>query len=623
MNYLTKSRKFICLLLLLVLCFTGWNVSRAQANFTDGAGSGEYAAFFDTFLQEQLANEHIAGATAAVVQNGEIAFAQGYGYSDVDASIPVRADQSLFFIGSAGKLFTWTAVMQLAEQGKLDLHADVNDYLDFEIPVTFVEPITLHHLMTHTAGFEEEYNSLFVDSPEKLLPLREHLVRSMPGRVYPPGKVSAYSNYGTALAGYIIERVSGESFEEYLANHLLQPLGMNQSFVGNSQSAEWTDDLSKGFRYRNEKYSPVEFEWTAAVPCAPVRTTMTDLSRFMLAHLNGGCVDGACILKDATIEQMHRPQFTHHPQMKGFAYGFLDSQINGQRVLWHLGESPTFTTILAIIPEQQLGLAVSYNTPLSDGRKVLFDFMDAFFPVERAELAAQPLPGWEERAQLFNGFYAPARSAHTTSQVLVRYWQSAAVMIDQGKLTFNGIDFIESEPGVFHQINGDRVVALEQDERGQRWLFFGPLAYFQVPWYETAGFLLIVLGSCLLIFLSAWIFWPVRMLRDPGKSNKPKQGVLWLAAGLGFYDIGLMVWFLFLQLKLAEQYVFEQAAANLINGLYWLAIPWTLVVVVLALRSWLCQEGTLSWRMHYALVAAAAVVFLWLVWSLNLLCGLA
>ncbi|MFV9504201.1 MAG: serine hydrolase domain-containing protein [Oscillochloridaceae bacterium umkhey_bin13] len=138
--------------------------------------------------------------------------------------------------------------MQLVEQSKLDLHADVNDYLDFELRRTFAQPITLHHLLTHTAGFEDEAHSLFVASESELLSLREHLIRYQPARVYLPGNVMAYSNYGTALAGYIVERVSGQSFESYLTDHILRPLGMAHSFVGNRLPPELAANISQGYQ---------------------------------------------------------------------------------------------------------------------------------------------------------------------------------------------------------------------------------------------------------------------------------------------------------------------------------------------------------------------------------------
>lgn len=297
---------------------------RAHANPPARLSAATISAFFDATLPAQLAHEHVAGAMAAVVHNGETIFAKGYGYADALTGAPVTPDRTLFFIGSDGKLLTWTAVMQLVEQGRLDLHADINRYLDFAIPATFDAPITLHHLMTHTAGFEDQANSLFVADPDHLLSLRQHLIRFMPARVYPPGTVMAYSNYGTALAGYIVERVAGQSFEHYLAEQLLQPLGMTHSFVGNHTPDALAAELSKGYRFRDGAYVASDFEWTAAVPAAPLRTTATDISRFMLAHLNHGCVDGACILRAESVAAMHATHFTHHPQMSGMAYGFME-----------------------------------------------------------------------------------------------------------------------------------------------------------------------------------------------------------------------------------------------------------------------------------------------------------
>jgi CubicO group peptidase (beta-lactamase class C family) len=618
-NYNKYLRAFSSLLLAVFCCFAISPHQVAKGTPTEHAPA-DFAAFFDTTIPKQMANEHIAGVTVAVVQGSEMVFAKGYGYADLAAQVPVQADQTLFFIGSDGKLFTWTAVMQLVGQGKLDQHTDVNQYLDFEIPATFTGPITLHHLMTHTAGFEEDFNSLLLDDPRNILPLRDHLMRHMPARVYPPGAVSAYSNYGTALAGYIIERVSGQPFETYLTEHLLQPLGMTHSFVGNALPGEFAADLSKGYTHKKGRYLPLDFEWTAAVPCAPLRTTVTDLSRFMIAHLNDGCVDGDCILPAEIVELMHSPQFTHHPQMSGMAYGFLDMQFNGQRVLWHMGESARFITLLALIPGQNMGIVVSYNTPPADGRTILFRFMDAFFPDGRPPLEAQLLSDWTARAAIFNGMYVPARSSHTTAQITARYAESVALEIEQGRLFFAGWEYVEVEPGLFHQVDGDRVLALRQDADGKRWLFVGPLAYFQVPWYETPTLVLPLIGICMFVFLSAWIAGSVITLRRK-TYLAAERTAWWLAGGLSLFHLVLLGWLVSVLLTLADRYVYHQNSVTIISVLDWLAIPWTLVLIGIATRAWLRRQWSLGHRIHYSLVALTAAAFLWLLWSLNILGG--
>ena len=148
----------------------------------------------------QLEREDIAGAVVLVVKDGAIFFAKGYGYSDIEKKTPVTVDATLFRPGSISKLFTWTAVMQLVEQGKLDLDRDINTYLDFKIPAKFGKPITLRNIMTHTPGFEEQIKDLINDEGAPIATLKQHLATHIPERIFPPGTTPAYSNYG-AVAG--------------------------------------------------------------------------------------------------------------------------------------------------------------------------------------------------------------------------------------------------------------------------------------------------------------------------------------------------------------------------------------------------------------------------------------
>ena len=183
-------------------------------------------AWLDGFLPYALQRGDVPGAVVTVVKDGEVLFKKGYGYADLKRKKPVDPDLTLFRPGSVSKLFTWTAVMQLVEQGKLDLDKDVNTYLDFKIPSAFGKPITLRNAMTHTPGFEEVGRNLFSDDTTKVQPNGDWLKSWTPTRIYPPGTVPAYSNYATAMAGYIVQRVSGEPFEQYIEHHIFQPLGM-------------------------------------------------------------------------------------------------------------------------------------------------------------------------------------------------------------------------------------------------------------------------------------------------------------------------------------------------------------------------------------------------------------
>ena len=187
--------------------------------------AADLEAFLDGFMPAQLEREDIAGAVIAVVKNGQVLFAKGYGYSDMSKRTPVTTDATLFRIGSISKLFVWTSVMQLVEQGKLDLNRDVNDYLDFKIPPAYGKPITLRNLLTHTPGFEDVWNDMFVRDAHHMYPLGQYLKNHVPVRIFPPGSVPAYSNYGATLAGYIVQRVSGEPFEKYAAENIFAASG--------------------------------------------------------------------------------------------------------------------------------------------------------------------------------------------------------------------------------------------------------------------------------------------------------------------------------------------------------------------------------------------------------------
>src|SRR5213592_5061273 len=250
----------------------------------------DFETFLDALIPSQLRNRNIAGAVFSGVKDGQVLFQKGYGYADFEAKQPVLPDQTLFRPGSISKLFTATAVMQLVEQGKLDLDRDVNEYLDFAIPKTYPEPVTLRRLLTHTAGFEETLKNLFVAHESDMKPLRTYLVNQMPQRIFPTGKVVSYSNYGFTVAGYIVERVSGEKFERYIDNNILKPLRMTNSSFDQPLPAQLATQMSQG--YLNATKKPRDFEFVQAAPAGALSTTAADMTRFMLAFLQDGSVDG-------------------------------------------------------------------------------------------------------------------------------------------------------------------------------------------------------------------------------------------------------------------------------------------------------------------------------------------
>jgi CubicO group peptidase (beta-lactamase class C family) len=509
----------VLLALVLVALFAAGSAAEESPNkdAPDSPGDARAVeAFFDELIARQLRHEHVAGATVAMVKNGELAFARGYGYADLENREPVVADETLFYPGSAGKLFTWTAVMQLVEEGKLDLDADVETYLDFEIPDTYPEPITLAHLMTHTAGFEEEFSAQLAEDEEDVLPLREFLVRHMPERVYPPGEYYAYSNYGTALAGYVVERVSGKPYEQYVTDHILRPLGMERSAAVQPLPGRLAADLSKGYHYSNGSYDASDFEWISNSPSAPVHATSTDMAAFMLAHLQNGEYGAARILEEETALEMHSRQFTHEPRLPGTAYGFVNSQANGRRLLLHDGESARFSTLVALLPGEDTGLFVSYNTPF-EPFETLSAFMDRFYPPRGETSSSGSRVDFAGRTDRWSGTYIPARVAHTSPQKIVGWLDPLQVRAEDGGLLvdspFGEQRYVATGPGTFEQVGGEWSLVLREEEGKER-LFMGPfpLAYFKAAWYQTLGFQLPLILSCAALFLSTIVVFPASYL---------------------------------------------------------------------------------------------------------------
>src|SRR6266849_2188214 len=264
------------------------------------------ASVVDPLMEEWIGKHRGPGAVVVVVMRDGPVFAQGYGLADIEAKRPFTADATLVRPGSISKLFTGIAAMQLVDAGKLDLDRDVNSYIDFAIPTPQGGvPVTLRRLLTHRAGFEEHLKGLFSRDREPE-PLGRWLAKNLPQRLFPKGDVEAYSNYGLALAGYIVECVSGEPFASYVQRHILDPLGMSHSTFRQPLPGDLAPLMAKGYR-TSDKPPLAFFETIAAAPAGGLSATGTDMGRFIRALMNGGALDGVRILSKARLDEMMAP----------------------------------------------------------------------------------------------------------------------------------------------------------------------------------------------------------------------------------------------------------------------------------------------------------------------------
>lgn len=482
--------------------------------------AADVEAFLDGFMPMQLERENIAGAVVCVVKDGKVLFAKGYGYSDVEKKTPVSVDSTLFRPGSISKLFTWTAVMQLVQQGKLDLDRDINDYLDFKIPPAFGKPITLRNLMTHTPGFEETIKNLFIPENARIVPLKDYLVHHMPERIFPPGVVPAYSNYGATLAGYIVERVSGRPFNDYLTENIFKPLGMEHSTFAQPLSSELKPLMSNGYELGSGKAKP--FEVLEPAPAGSLSTTAADIAHFMIAHLQNGHFENTQILNPETAQQMHARQPGFPADLNGMALGFYEESRNGHRIIGHGGDTLYFHSDLHLVLDANTGFYVSYNSAgrgeISSRTALWTHFLSRYFPYAPPD--APKLSSAADDVRTIAGYYMTSRRSESNFLKAGNVFDQAQVVPDEeGTIKvlplkdFNGQikRWREIAPLVYRDINGQDRVAFQKDSSGRLELRvnFPAVIYQRVPWYNSKKFNTFLLAFGIGIPLLVLLLWPV------------------------------------------------------------------------------------------------------------------
>jgi len=477
-------------------------------------------AFLDGFVPMQLEREDIAGAVVLVVKDGAILFAKGYGYSDAEKKTPVTVDTTLFRPGSVSKLFTWTAVMQLVEQGKLDLDRDINEYLDFKIPAKFGKPITLRNIMTHTPGFEEQIKDLITEEAAPSATLKQHLVTHIPERIFPPGTMPAYSNYGASLAGYIVERVSGRPFNDYVDENIFKPLGMSHSTFAQPLPAELKPLMSNGYRLGSGKPKP--FEIIEEAPAGALAATAADLARFMIAHLQNGKLENAKILRHETAAQMHSRQFGLSPALNSMCLGFYEETRNGRRIIGHGGDTVYFHSDLHLMLENGIGFFVSYNSAgkgeISPRSALWYHFLDRYFPYAPPKVE-KPATA-EADAKTVAGRYLTSRRSESNflkvgaveENVQVTPDENGTIKVEPFK-DFNGQikKWQEIAPLVYRSVNGQDLLAFRRDDQGNMLLApnFPAAAEQRVSLVASADFNQSLILGVLIVLALTLLCWPL------------------------------------------------------------------------------------------------------------------
>lgn len=581
--------------------------------------SDDIAKIVDPLMTDWLAH---GGTGAVIVVTGpeDVVFAKGYGMADVEAKRPFTADQTLVRPGSISKLFTAISVMQLVDQGKLDLDRDVSDYVGFNIPTPpNGAPVTLRRLLTHTAGFEEQAKELF-SARSTPRPLGDWLAKSVPHRLFPEGDVPAYSNYGFALAGYVVERISGEAFADYVDRHILEPLRMDHSTFQQPLPPTLFPLMAKGYRGPNQAPSDY-FETIAASPAGALSATGEDMGRFMRALLNGGELDGARILSRARLEEMWTPS-TPPDQMEAGWLGlaFFGRQFGNVEIIGHGGATLSFFSDLELFRDNELAVFAS-----RDG------YSDQENPPDVARALAERLGTPSQGATTstisqfshFDGVYQSSRRSDSTLfRISALLRQTRVVAHADGSLTMSTAwwPFLSPKPlkpvggNALEIPSGRRFAAVE----GAEPYLATPAQLFQpVPWFLNARWVVPALLSSVSFALATLALWPFtaawRHWRHRPSTLSAKDRRLRSAAKLTLLldlIVAAMVVALYFYVTADPMRINDELNFQLIAiyALAWLGVLATCVTVFVAFDFWRRGVGGVWMRLHQTALAACALI---------------
>jgi CubicO group peptidase (beta-lactamase class C family) len=602
-------------------------------------------AWLDGFMPYALRRGDVAGAVVVVVKDGQVLLAKGYGYADVKTRRPVDPETTLFRPGSVTKLITWTAVMQQVELGRIDLDRDVNTYLDFRIPPFHGAPVTMRNLMTHTGGFEDSLKNILSDDPPP--PLGAFLKSRIPARVFAPGKVPAYSNYGASLAGYIVQRVSGEPFDAYVERHVFAPLGISHASMRQPLPAALRPAMSSGYARASEPAKA--FEMLGLAPAGSASISGADMARFMIAHLQDGAFEGKRIMGPQTARAMHdTPLTTVSPALDRMLLGFYEMDRNGRRIIGHEGDSRLFHSALELYPDDHVGLFLSLNSLGSDNAAYAIrtgleeGFADRYFPGPAPKGAVAPEIARRD-AKAIAGVYDGSRREQTGFLSLGYLLMQAKVTADaDGRITASpaiGLDgeakqLEEIAPFAWRAVGGQerlaarvvggKVVMWSDDEDSPS------TVYTRTPWPRDGRWLVPALGASVGALLLTAVLWPVSALvrRRYGASfpllGQAARSYRWVRIGAAAASLLMLAWLATIG-AMAAAFYFSSKLDPWILALHLSSIAVFPIAAAVGLWNlWIVWTTRRGWRGAFArvwslILASSCLILLWVALDFHLI----
>lgn len=587
-------------------------------------------AYFDGVVKNNMSRAHSPSGVVAVMKDNQVIFTKGYGYSDFDKKIPVDPNTTLFRPGSISKLFTWVSVMQLVEQGKLDLDADVNMYLQsFQVKDSWPgQPVTLRHILTHTAGFEDAaIGHLIIKDQSRIVPLAQALAAYQPERINPPGEHVAYSNWATALAGLIVAEVSGQNFNDYVQTHIFDVLGMTHTTFVEPLPKHLIDSRAKAYTFSQGTYVETGYELVSNFgPAGAAATTATDMAKFARAILNDGSYQSQRILKASTVSQMLNEGFVHDQRVRGMGLGFIKYRYGADEleVFGHDGATMAFLSHFGLSKSQNLMLFTSFSGQPAPGelhKAIVKGFYDEFFPHTTQKSYIEKVD-----ESKYAGSYTSWRSNFTQLESLLRLASELKVvaLADGETLLIKGERYKAVDTNLFEQVNGYGRIAFQQSADGEITGFvidgFGVQQFFRTPTAASADLTLIIISLILIIFTAVILRMCYQFSSFKGMTGVEKSGTL---ASLATAVMNIL-FFVFLFLSLAngvDDMIFEIPMS--IKIALWFALLATAAVIIQFLylfKVWQHKafKNTLA-RIRYSFVTLSGLYMVWFFYYWNLL----
>lgn len=474
-------------------------------------------AFVDGIVKPLMKKNHSPSGVVSLMIEGEVVFSKGYGYQDVEKGIRVDPNTTLFRPGSISKLFTWVSVMQQVERGNLDLDVDINQYLNtFQIEDSWPgQPVTLRDILSHTAGFEDgAVGYLILDDVSRIVPLAKSLASHIPARVNPPGKHTAYSNWGTAVAGLIVANVSGLEFNDYVQKNIFDLLEMNSATFVEPLPQALAPNMAQSYGWKDGKYVLENFEIiTNFGPAGSSSVSSLDMANFARAVLNNGTFvnskgDSVQLLSAETMKKMLSTLYTQDPRIGGMSYGFINYPFKGINMIGHDGATMVFKSHFGLSLEKNMMLFYSFSGP---GGKSVFDafkgeFYDYFFPSQEVSSINASINGFSQRAADFVGSYQPWRSSFTKMEALMAALKEVKVAaMPDNTLLIDDKRYIEIDHNLFRPIDGETLIAFQKNEAGEITGFMNetlPVGQMsKVPFYRSLLFFILIVVFSSVIFI--------------------------------------------------------------------------------------------------------------------------